>query len=199
MPRLLAAVAVATVVLAGAVDAHAADLGQSCKSDADCPLGSICDNANVCTALPKKKTVIPFYFHQPGDSGYRHIIPLGYFHTWDKHDDTRVQFPLFGWHRDHDTHETTTVIPLLFSSYTTSPTAKLFRNGRSQAVRLPKAFRFEGEEVSIRREGKRVILEPLPRQRWPKGYWKSWGRYLKHLEEVEPLPAGGRTIDLDDR
>lgn len=78
-------------------------------------------------------------------------------------------------------------------------TAKLFRNGRSQAVRLPKAFRFEGEEVSIRREGKRVILEPLPRQRWPKGYWKSWGRYSKHLEQVEPLPSGGRTIDLDDR
>jgi virulence-associated protein VagC len=40
-------------------------------------------------------------------------------------------------------------------------TAKLFRNGRSQAVRLPKEFRFEGEEVSIRREGKRVILEDL--------------------------------------
>ena len=78
-------------------------------------------------------------------------------------------------------------------------TAKLFRNGRSQAVRLPKAFRFDGEEVSIRREGKRVILEPLPRRQWPKGYWKSWGRYSRHLQEVETLPSGGRTIDLDDR
>lgn len=38
--------------------------------------------------------------------------------------------------------------------------AKLFWSGRSQAVRLPKAFRFEGKEVRIRREGKRVILEP---------------------------------------
>jgi antitoxin VapB len=78
-------------------------------------------------------------------------------------------------------------------------TAKLFRNGRSQAVRLPKAFRFEGEEVSIRREGKRVILEALPRLRWPKGYWKSWGRYSKHLEEIAPLASGARAIDLDDR
>lgn len=31
-------------------------------------------------------------------------------------------------------------------------TAKLFRNGRSQAVRLPKEFRFEGTEVAIRRD-----------------------------------------------
>ena len=39
--------------------------------------------------------------------------------------------------------------------------AKLFRHGGSQAVRLPKDFRFEGDEVTIRREGDRVILEPV--------------------------------------
>ena len=39
-------------------------------------------------------------------------------------------------------------------------TAKLFWTGRSQAVRLPREFRFEGAEVRIRREGERVILEP---------------------------------------
>jgi len=39
-------------------------------------------------------------------------------------------------------------------------TAKLFRNGRSQAVRLPKEFRFEGDEVRIRRVGNGVLLEP---------------------------------------
>ena len=38
---------------------------------------------------------------------------------------------------------------------------KLFKTGGSQAVRLPKAFRFEGSEVSIRREGDKVILEPV--------------------------------------
>jgi antitoxin VapB len=38
--------------------------------------------------------------------------------------------------------------------------AKLFWSGRSQAVRLPKEFRFEGDEVRIRREGDAVILEP---------------------------------------
>jgi len=39
--------------------------------------------------------------------------------------------------------------------------AKLFKSGGSQAVRLPKEFRFEGDRVSIRREGDRVILEPI--------------------------------------
>lgn len=37
-------------------------------------------------------------------------------------------------------------------------TAKLFNNGRSQAVRLPREFRFHGDEVFIRREGEDVIL-----------------------------------------
>ena len=40
-------------------------------------------------------------------------------------------------------------------------TAKLFTHGRSQAVRLPKEFRFPGKEVRVRRDGNRVILEPM--------------------------------------
>lgn len=40
-------------------------------------------------------------------------------------------------------------------------TAKLFKNGRSQAVRLPKAFRFGGDRVRVRRFGGGVLLEPL--------------------------------------
>ena len=40
-------------------------------------------------------------------------------------------------------------------------TAKLFRNGRSQAVRLPQEFRFEGDRVRIRRTNQVVLLEPL--------------------------------------
>jgi antitoxin VapB len=46
-------------------------------------------------------------------------------------------------------------------------TAKLFRNGQSQAVRLPKEFRFEGEFVYVKKSGKAVIL--LPAQ----GIWDS--------------------------
>jgi antitoxin VapB len=39
--------------------------------------------------------------------------------------------------------------------------AKLFRNGRSQAVRLPKEFRFEGGQVRVRRVREGILLEPV--------------------------------------
>ncbi|MCV0428094.1 MAG: antitoxin [Roseibium sp.] len=45
-------------------------------------------------------------------------------------------------------------------------TAKLFTNGRSQAVRIPKDFAFKGiSEVSVRKEGDKLILEPI-RKSW---------------------------------
>jgi antitoxin VapB len=50
-------------------------------------------------------------------------------------------------------------------------TAKLFINGRSQAVRLPKAFRFKGAAVKIRQEGHKIILEPMEKTAWPDGFW----------------------------
>ena len=39
--------------------------------------------------------------------------------------------------------------------------AKLFRNGRSQAVRLPREFRFQGDRVRLRRVGRGVLVEPM--------------------------------------
>jgi antitoxin VapB len=44
-------------------------------------------------------------------------------------------------------------------------TAKLFKNGRSQAVRLPKEFRFEGSQVFVKRVGEAVLLIPF-RESW---------------------------------
>jgi len=49
---------------------------------------------------------------------------------------------------------------------------RVFWTGRSQAVRLPKEFRFEGDTVVVRREGKAVILEPA--DEWPEGYVASF-------------------------
>ena len=43
-------------------------------------------------------------------------------------------------------------------------TAKIFKTGRSQAVRLPKKYRFATSEVEIRREGDKVILTPISRE-----------------------------------
>lgn len=44
-------------------------------------------------------------------------------------------------------------------------TAKVFRSGNSQAVRIPKEFRLEGDEVEIRRQGGSLILRPR-RESW---------------------------------
>lgn len=52
-------------------------------------------------------------------------------------------------------------------------TAKLFKNGSSQAVRLPRAFRLPGKEAAIHREGDRIILEPLTPSRWPRNFFMS--------------------------
>jgi antitoxin VapB len=42
--------------------------------------------------------------------------------------------------------------------------AKIFMHGRSQAVRLPKEYRFEGNEVLVSKVGNKVILEPLRKE-----------------------------------
>ena len=39
---------------------------------------------------------------------------------------------------------------------------KVFRNGRNQAVRIPREFEFPGNEAIMRREGKRLVIEPAP-------------------------------------
>lgn len=53
-------------------------------------------------------------------------------------------------------------------------TAKLFKNGRSQAVRLPKEFRFDGTQVFIKKLGNVVVLLP---------YQNSWQALFDSLEK----------------
>jgi antitoxin VapB len=57
--------------------------------------------------------------------------------------------------------------------------AKVFWTGRSQAVRLPKAFRVATREVSVRREGEALVLEPILMERddrgWPLAFWALAG------------------------
>lgn len=72
--------------------------------------------------------------------------------------------------------------------------AKLFQNGRSQAVRLPKAFRFKGSEVKITKEGERVILEPLETSKWPDGFWDIFTED-PDFETPEPLPTKDFSLD----
>ena len=61
-------------------------------------------------------------------------------------------------------------------------TAKLFVNGRSQAVRLPKAYRFDDlTEVYIQRDGDRIILSPTRKP--------SMQRLISALSEFEDFPS----------
>ncbi|MBS1248945.1 MAG: Antitoxin VapB2 [Chloroflexi bacterium] len=53
-------------------------------------------------------------------------------------------------------------------------TAKIFKNGGSQAIRLPKTFRFEGSQVFIKKEGKGVLILP---------YQEPWEVLFESLEQ----------------
>jgi len=63
--------------------------------------------------------------------------------------------------------------------------AKIFRNGRSQAVRLPKEFRFDGDRVRVRRVPGGVLLEPMV---------SDVAEWFAAMDKIgsEPLLKGGR-------
>ena len=66
--------------------------------------------------------------------------------------------------------------------------AKIFKHGGSQAVRLPKEFRFEVDEVDIRKEGDAVIIEPaFKRPRTPEEWEAFWAK-LDAMRGDEPFP-----------
>ena len=69
-------------------------------------------------------------------------------------------------------------------SPTTRKRAKLFTHGGSQAVRLPKEFRFEGKEVLIRKEGDAVVLSPVERD-WA-AFWDKIDRLRGDAQLVRP-------------
>jgi len=66
--------------------------------------------------------------------------------------------------------------------------AKLFQNGGSQAVRLPKSCRFPDDqsEVIVRRVGKRVILEPA--DEWSEDFLAALGAWHEEIERPRSIP-----------
>jgi len=71
--------------------------------------------------------------------------------------------------------------------FTTAREAKLFRNNKSQAVRIPADFELPGDRVLIHREGDRLIIEPIRRK-----------NLLEVLAGLEPLGADDQFPDIDD-
>ncbi len=63
---------------------------------------------------------------------------------------------------------------------------RLFRNGRNQAVRIPREFELEGDEAIMRKEGDRLIVEPIRK-----------GRLLSLLSTFAPIDETFPDIDED--
>ena len=74
-----------------------------------------------------------------------------------------------------------------------SATAKIFETGRSQAVRLPKAYRFDCDEVLVERDGNRLILTPKPRrisEFFDSPHFKPLSAdFPTRIEDVRPEPV----------
>lgn len=63
---------------------------------------------------------------------------------------------------------------------------RLFRNGRNQALRIPREFELEGEEALIHKEGDRLIVEPIRK-----------GKLLALLSSLEPIKEAFPDVDED--
>jgi antitoxin VapB len=79
--------------------------------------------------------------------------------------------------------------------YTMPRTAKLFRNGRSQAVRLPSEYRFEGSEVYVRRDPENgdVILSRRPES------WRDFFQLVRGLDLPDDFLADRKDAPAQKR
>ncbi len=71
----------------------------------------------------------------------------------------------------------------------TEKIARLFRNGRNQAVRIPRDLEFPGSEVLIRKEGNRLIVEPVPRPSLLEllSTWAPLEEEFPDIDDLEPI------------
>lgn len=70
---------------------------------------------------------------------------------------------------------------------------KLFKNGRSQAVRIPREFELPGDEAVMRKEGSRLIIEPAAK-RSLLAVLKTWEPLDEDIGPIDDLPA--EPVDL---
>jgi antitoxin VapB len=77
-------------------------------------------------------------------------------------------------------------VKLLEQIMHTERTVSLFRNGRNQAVRIPREFELDGDLALIRKEGNHLVIEPIMK-----------GRLLQLLQTLEPIDE--EFPDVDDQ
>ncbi|MFT3741657.1 MAG: AbrB/MazE/SpoVT family DNA-binding domain-containing protein [Gammaproteobacteria bacterium] len=66
--------------------------------------------------------------------------------------------------------------------------AHIFRNGRNQAIRIPKEFELSGKEVFIHKEGSCLIIEPIPKKNNLSALLDSWKPSKVNFPEIKDLP-----------
>jgi len=66
---------------------------------------------------------------------------------------------------------------------------RLFRNGRNQAIRIPRDLELPGNQAILRKEGNRLIVEPMPRRSLLEllSTWKPLDEEFPEIEDLEPL------------
>ncbi len=72
---------------------------------------------------------------------------------------------------------------------TTERRARLFRNGRNQAVRIPREFELPGDEVILYKDGDRLIMEPVKKPNGLDKLLASWESLDEELPEIEDPPV----------
>ena len=68
---------------------------------------------------------------------------------------------------------------------------KLFRNGRNQAIRIPREFELAGDSAILRKEGERLVLEPVPRKSLLAvlATLEPWDEEFPLIEDLPPKPT----------
>lgn len=71
---------------------------------------------------------------------------------------------------------------------------RLFRNGRNQAVRIPREFELPGDEAVLRREGDRLVIEPLKRKRSLREILDGLEPINEDFPEIDDPPVADENI-----
>ena len=76
----------------------------------------------------------------------------------------------------------------------TERVVRLFRNGRNQALRIPRDLELPGNEALLRKEGNRLVIEPVRRPSLLElaASWDPLGEELPEIDDLEPL----KDVDL---
>jgi len=70
---------------------------------------------------------------------------------------------------------------------------RLFRNGRNQALRIPREFELEGNEAIIRKDGSKLVIEPVPKKSLLE-LLSSWESMAEDFPEVQDYPVEAEDI-----